>query len=193
MPSAFTAGVKPGGLNDSTQIRILLCYLVKSAAPLPRQTLEGALLQEELVNWFELGDALAEVEKNGLVTLGPEGYTVTDKGATVADELGPDVPRSVRESATRAVLRIQRWKVKQASNRAEVGQGPDGGWQVACAIGDAGGEMLHLRLTMPDAATAELVKNRFIARGSEVYGTLLDTLTRPGSADDEPPEGAALQ
>ena len=192
MPNAFTAGVKMGGLNDSTQIRILLCCLVKSAGPLDRKTLEGALLQEELVNWFELGDALAEVEKNGLVTAGPDGYTVTEKGATVADELGPDVPRSVRDTATRAVLRIQRWKVKQASNRAAVEQGPDG-WHVVCAIGDAGGEMLHLRLAMPDAATAELVKNRFIARGSEVYGTLLDALTRPGDEDDEPPEGATVQ
>lgn len=192
MPSAFTAGVKPGGLNDSTQIRILLCYLVKSAAPLPRPTLEGALLQEELVNWFELGDALAEVEKNGLIASGPDGYTVTEKGATVAEELGPDLPRSVRDTAMRAVLRIRQWKAKQASNRAIVEKAGDG-WQVVCAIADGEGEVLHLRLAMPDAATAELVKNRFIARGSEVYGTLLDALTRPGSADDEPPEGANIR
>ncbi len=30
--NAFTAGVKPGGLNSSTEIRILLCYLIKNAA-----------------------------------------------------------------------------------------------------------------------------------------------------------------
>lgn len=92
----------------------------------------------------------------------------------------------------RAVLRIQQWKVKQASNRAAAEQGADG-WHVVCSIGDAGGEMLHLRLAMPDAATAELVKNRFIARGSEIYSTLLDALTNPGTEDDEPPEGATIQ
>ena len=192
MPNAFTAGVKPGGLNDSTQIRILLCYLIKSAAPLTRPTLEGALLQEELVNWFELGDALADIEKNGLVTAGPNGYTVTDKGITVAEELGPDVPRSVRDTAMRAVLRIQQWKARQASNRAIVEKGADG-WHVDCTIEDGEGEVLRLRLAMPDAGTAELVKNRFIARGSEIYGTLLDLFTRPGTADDEPPAGATIK
>ncbi len=28
---AFTAGVRPGGLTNSTEIRLLLCYLVKNA------------------------------------------------------------------------------------------------------------------------------------------------------------------
>ena len=28
---AFTAGVRPGGLTSSTEIRLLLCYLVKNA------------------------------------------------------------------------------------------------------------------------------------------------------------------
>ena len=33
---AFTAGVRPGGLTDSTEIRLLLCYLVKNAGPITR-------------------------------------------------------------------------------------------------------------------------------------------------------------
>ena len=55
MAEAFTAGVKPGGLTDDTQIRILLCYLIKTAGPLTRDTLQGALLQEQLVNYFDRG------------------------------------------------------------------------------------------------------------------------------------------
>ena len=34
---AFTAGVRPGGLTNSTEIRLLLCYLVKNAGPISRQ------------------------------------------------------------------------------------------------------------------------------------------------------------
>ena len=33
---AFTAGVRPGGLTNSTEIRLLLCYLVKNAGPITR-------------------------------------------------------------------------------------------------------------------------------------------------------------
>ena len=67
MAEAFTAGVRPGGLTDDTQIRMLLCYLVKVAGPVKRETMQGALLQEQLVNYFESADALAEVEKQQLL------------------------------------------------------------------------------------------------------------------------------
>ena len=84
MAEAFTAGVRPGGLTDDTQIRMLLCYLVKVAGPVKHETLQGALLQEQLVNYFEFADALAEVEKQKLVTVDSESrYTITRKGATV--------------------------------------------------------------------------------------------------------------
>ena len=33
---AFTAGVRPGGLTNSTEIRLLLCYLVKNAGPITK-------------------------------------------------------------------------------------------------------------------------------------------------------------
>lgn len=45
MAEAFTAGVKMGGLTDDTEIRILLCYLIKTAGPVSREILEGALLE----------------------------------------------------------------------------------------------------------------------------------------------------
>ena len=39
---AFTAGVRPGGLTNSTEIRLLLCYLVKNAGPITRTEIENA-------------------------------------------------------------------------------------------------------------------------------------------------------
>ena len=51
--NAFTFGVKPGGLTDRSQVSILLCYLIRTAAPLCRQDIENALLGEQLVNYFE--------------------------------------------------------------------------------------------------------------------------------------------
>ena len=51
---AFTAGVRPGGLTSSTEIRLLLCYLVKNAGPITRQEIENALMEEALVNYLRL-------------------------------------------------------------------------------------------------------------------------------------------
>ena len=102
---AFTAGVRPGGLTSSTEIRLLLCYLVKNAGPITRQEIENALMEEALVNYFEIGSCLDDITKQALVTLTGDSYTITDKGRKVAQELAYDLPRSVRERAVAAVLR----------------------------------------------------------------------------------------
>lgn len=189
MAEAFTAGVKPGGLTDDTQIRILLCYLVKTAGPLTRDTLQGALLQEQLVNYFEFAGALADVEKQQLVTLNEEQqYTITEKGSTVADTLALDLPRTVRESAIRAVMQIQSWRHKAAMNRAHVEE-ENGEYTVWCAIGDLGSDVFRLQLAMPDKLTAETIKNNFTAHGSEIYSKVMDMLTQPSTEDDRPPVG----
>lgn len=189
MAEAFTAGVKPGGLTDDTQIRILLCYLVKTAGPLTRDTLQGALLQEQLVNYFEFVDALADVEKQQLVTVNEEEqFVITQKGSTVADTLALDLPRTVRESAIRAVMQIQSWRHKAAMNRARVEE-EDGEFTVWCAIGDLGSDVFRLQLAMPDRLTAETIKNNFTAHGSEIYSKLMDMLTQPSTEDDRPPVG----
>ena len=55
MAEAFTAGVRPGGLTDDTQIRMLLCYLVKVAGPVKRETMQGALLPLFLISMLAFG------------------------------------------------------------------------------------------------------------------------------------------
>lgn len=190
MAEAFTAGVKPGGLTDDTQIRILLCYLVKTAGPLTRDTLQGALLQEQLVNYFEFAGALADVEKQQLICINEdEQYAITDKGSTVADTLAYDLPRTVRESAIRAVMQIQSWRHKAAMNRAHIEKEENGEYTVWCAIGDLGNDVFRLQLAMPDKLTAQTIKNNFTAHGSEIYSKVMDMLTQPSTEDDRPPVG----
>ena len=189
MAEAFTAGVKRGGLTDNTQIKILLCYLIKTTGPIDRGTLQGALLQEELVNYFEFGDSLADISRQGLVHAGDdEVYTITEKGSTVADTLSFDLPRSVRESAIRAVMQIKSWKRDAAMNRAVVSE-RNGAYWVSCAIGENGRDAFRLELEAPDRLTAESIKNHFISHGSELYALLLDQLTMPSTEADRPPEG----
>ena len=90
---AFTAGVRPGGLTDSTEIRLLLCYLVKNAGPITRTEIENALMEEALVNYFEIGSCLDDITQQKLVTLSDGRYSITEKGRKVAQELAFDLPR----------------------------------------------------------------------------------------------------
>ena len=96
---------------------------------------------------------VAEVEKQQLVTVDEDGrYTITRRGTTVADTLAYDLPRTVRESAIRAVMQIRSWRHRAASNRAVV-QEKDGQFSVVCSIADMGSDVFRMELAMPDKLT----------------------------------------
>ena len=104
---AFTAGVRPGGLTSSTEIRLLLCYLVQHTGPVTQHQLETALTDAQLVNYFEIGSCLDDIRRQGLVECEKGEYTITSKGRRVARELTQDLPLSVRERAVAAVVKAQ--------------------------------------------------------------------------------------
>lgn len=174
---AFTGGVRPGGLTTSTEIRILLCYLLKSVGcPLPRAEIENALLGEELVNYFELSDALDKLCALGHLTLGDDGYAIAPSGAELADTLADEVPRSVKEHAVNAVLAAQQYKRKQAQHKAQVTRTRDG-YCVLCTIEDLGEPVFTFSLYLPDELTANAVRDKFVADGDSIFGAMLGLLT----------------
>ena len=156
---AFTAGVRPGGLTNSTEIRLLLCYLVKNAGPITRTEIENALMEEALVNYFEIGSCL------------------DDKGRKVAQELAYDLPRSVREKAVAAVLRSQTWARKEAEYSARISEKADGHCSVRCQVKALDSELFCLDIGTPDRLSAEMVKKQFILKGNEIYQMLITKLT----------------
>ena len=174
---AFTAGVRPGGLTNSTEIRLLLCYLVKNAGPITRTEIENALMEEALVNYFEIGSCLDDITRQSLVTLQNDRYTITEKGRKVAQELAYDLPRSVRERAVAAVFRAQTWARKEAEYSARITEKADGHCSVRCMVKALDQELFCLDLGTPDRLSAELVKKQFILKGNEIYQMLITKLT----------------
>ena len=173
---AFTAGVRPGGLTSSTEIRLLLCYLVKNAGPIARQEIENALMEEALVNYFEIGSCLDDITRQQLVTVQDNVYSITDKGRKVAQELAYDLPRSVRERAVAAVLRCQTWARKEAKYSASITEKPDGHCSVRCTVKGLDEALFCLDLGTPDRLSAELVKKQFILKGNEIYQLLVNKI-----------------
>lgn len=174
---AFTAGVRPGGLTSSTEIRLLLCYLVQHSGPVTQRQLETALTDAQLVNYFEIGSCLDDIRRQGLVERTGDEYAITPKGRRVARELTHDLPLSVRERAVAAVVQAQLWTRKQAEYSAVISERADGHCTVRCMINRLDERLFCLELGMPDRLTAELVKKQFILKGNEIYQLLINKLT----------------
>lgn len=173
----FFEGVRPGGLTSGTEIRILICYLLDSShSPVSRQQLEDVLLGEELVNYFAMAESLAQVKKQGLITGTDSGYTITEAGQTVGRTLAHDVPKTVRDTAVRGLIRAQQWATKESSHQSEIVR-TTAGRLVRCKIDDNGEPLFQMELYMPDDLSAEAVKSSFIDKGDEVYKLVLAALT----------------
>lgn len=177
MSEPFYEGVKPGGLTNSKEIRILICYILDSvASPVNRSQLEEVLLGEELVNYFVMAESLSQLLEQGLITGNDEGYTVTETGHTVAQTLAHDVPKTVRDTAIRGVIRAQQFANNAAAHHCQITKIATG-HMVEASIGDEEGSLFELKLYMPDEMAANSVKDTFILQGDTVYKMVLGALT----------------
>lgn len=176
--NAFTGGVEPGGLWNQNDIRILLCYILSSVdGPLSREDLSRIVQEKALANYFEVGDALDALVKQGNVAEDASGgCTVTPAGREIARSLDVNLPLSVRDKALEAALRLMAEVKARRENRVEIKE-TDRGFQVTCHISGGDMELMAVSLYVPDRAQAQLVEENFYKNPEGVYKLLLSSLT----------------
>lgn len=174
---AFTGGVEPGGLWNKNDIRILLCYILSSvSAPLSRESISEIVQGKALANYFEVGEALDSLQKQGHIAAQDDCFTVTESGREIAASLDATLPLSVRDKALEAAMRLVAEAKAKRENRVELT--PDeNGYQVTCHISGGAADLMSVSLYVPDKAQAELVKKNFYRDPEGVYRLLLAALT----------------
>lgn len=175
---AFTGGVEPGGLWNKNDIRILLCYILASVnAPLSRDSISEIVQGKALANYFEVGDALESLQKQGNVLCDEDGnYTVTASGREIAANLDATLPLSVRDKALEAAMRLVAEAKARRENRVELHL-DENGYRVTCHISGGETDLMSVSLYVPDKAQAELVERNFYKDPEGVYRLLLAALT----------------
>ncbi len=178
MQDAFTGGVEPGGLWNRNDIRILLCYILSSVnGPLSAESLSQIVQGEALANYFETGDALASLLRQGNVVTDREGlYTVTEAGREIAESLDATLPLSVRDKALEAAVRLMADAKARRENHVEIEE-MENGFRVVCHISDGRLDLMAISLYVPDRAQAKLVERNFYRDPAGVYKLLLSSLT----------------
>lgn len=175
---AFTGGVEPGGLWNKNDIRILLCYVLASVgAPLSRESIGEIIQGKALANYFEVGDALDSLVKQGNAAVDEAGlFSVTNSGREIAANLDATLPLSVRDKALEAALRLTAEQKARRENQVELLKA-ENGYQVCCHVSGGETELMTISLYVPDKAQAELVERNFYRDPEGVYRLLLAALT----------------
>ena len=179
---AFDAGIELGGLRSRDDIRLLICYLLKSVdAPMTREMLNDAMQEDGLANFFEVGQAIEELLKTGNITADildeDEVITVTEKGREAAELLQTSLPRTVREKAVNSAIRLVTRAKVERENKIEVRKEDDGGYTITFTLFDRGTELMKLSIYVVDSLQLEQVKQNFINDPVKVYSTIITSLT----------------
>ncbi len=171
---AITAGVRLGGLNDRTQIKILLCYLLATLdRPITQDQLNARVCGQELVNYFEMQTALGQLVEQGLIEYGEEGFSILPRGKEVASQLEGDVPDRIKKYAYNMALALVQYDALKKQNKVEIIPAPDKGYTLRCKLEDENFSIFSMDIHMPDKKIAELAARQFVLHGREIFNCIL--------------------
>lgn len=178
---AVSAGVSEiGGLFNTTEIRILICYILTAVGePVPGQMLANELHFAGIANCFEVNDAIDSLCKSGHIKASEQTddeYSITDSGRDIAETLKTSLPLTVRDRAyTIALKLVSRYKTAKESD-IQISH-EDGKTFVTCSAMDSGVPFISVRLLVSDEDQAIFMKNKFLNNG-KIYSEIIDLLTK---------------
>ena len=179
--NTFSEGIAPGGLRDKAEIKLLVCYLLKTLDKSLTRTQINEILQEyQIANYFEANQALSELISGGQVTAGlcdgDEQITITGKAMIDVANIERSLPRSVREKTVNAALKVlARERIKKES-RVEITP-LEHGYHVHLTVYDMDTELLKVTIYVSDERQIEIVKNNFFNNAVTLYSDVISLLT----------------
>lgn len=179
---AMTAGVRIGGLYNRSDIKVLLCYILKCVDyPTCKASIDKFLLENELVNYYEGSNALSELVQAGHIeTLTEDGidyYKITESGKFIARELDTHIPYTVRQLVIREAMQIALVERRKKGVKTEIH--PHGnGHDVVMRIFHEEDEVFSLSFYCADSLQANMICERFEADPATIYKTVIDALTK---------------
>ena len=181
----FSSGVRPGGLYDSREIKVLICYMLAGVPePLSRETVTEILTDGEMANLFEISAAIDDLTALRNVTETDDGrLLLTDTGRALAAQLYDLIPYTLRNRSQKAAMKL----LARARNEreADVTVTPlDRGFSVQCSIDKSDAPMMSFTLRVTDEAMAKTVRERFLDDPAAFYRALIALSTGDYTDDD---------
>ncbi len=181
----FSDGVRPGGLYDSREIKVLICYMLSGISePLSRETVTEILTDGEMANLFEISAAIDDLTARGNLKETADGLLIlTDAGRTSAEQLYDLIPYTLRDRSQKAAMKL----LARARNEreADVTITPlERGVAVTCSIDKSDAPMMAFTLRVTDEAMAKTVRERFLDNPTAFYRALIALSTGDFTDDD---------
>lgn len=179
--NASSAGVRLGGLFNTAEIKILICYILNAVnEPVPATMLVNELHFEGIANGFEVSDAIVSLYNSGhiqLIDKNDDSYIITEKGKEISDTLKNSLSFTVKNRSFAIAIRLlSRFKNAKQTDFEIVYENNIP--YIVCSVLDGDLPLMSIKLLLSDENQASCIKERFLESPEEFYRTIIDKMTK---------------
>ncbi len=179
--NASGAGVARGGLFSTSEIKILICYILSAIdEPVPVDMLANVLHYEGLANAFEVSDAVVSLAQSGQIVATDDGeqtYQITPNGRSTSTTLKSSLSSVVKERAYLAVMKMFA-KFKNAKDNLFEITHENGNTYLSCSAIDNGKPFITVKMLITDDDQGNFIREKFLENPSAIYSKIIEMLTQ---------------
>lgn len=165
---------------SDTENRLVVLYALRKLGPVTSAQLLQFMVELDLMNYFTMQLALAEMEEQGQLTqrAHPLGslYVTTTTGAYTLDSFAHRIPTSRRQLIDE---QAGRWRARFRGEQLAPADSfplPDGTFCVRLRLLEEEGSLMDIVLLLPAADTPTLIQNRWHTAAQPIYDAVMRTL-----------------
>lgn len=176
---------KRGFVHDMLDIKVLTLYALSLfSEPVAFPTLLEVCLQDDGVNYFELQEAVTQLENSGHLAETDVGTLfLTDQGRTHGQLTQDSLAVPLRQRVTAAVSAWKAGQKRQSQVQTEILQAEDLTYQVQLTLRSPVGKLMELQLPASSLKQARSLRQRMNRSAEALYAQTLALLLQDEAED----------
>lgn len=185
---AFPVDDTVGGIRSTEKIKIIICYILANTKNrLTRSSVQSALYDNGIANYFEISQAIDDLIRVGAVEQTDDSseaeLSVNDKGIQIAKDLEGELSVYIKNKAVRATSLTAVYERRQRENDIVITKIHDKRFRLDITLHsglDADGsddELMKLSVYVTDQLQAQSMKQSFINNPVKLYEKVIEGLT----------------
>ena len=182
----FHEDVSPGGFHKRSDIRLAICYILSNVdGPMPGEAIREVFIKDRLANYFEIGQALTDLVKDGNIdreiTGNTDYYSANENSRFIARELQTKIMPLTRASIIKYAIYFKTLEQRKKENEVKIEELENGGRNVAFSIKAPNGDtLISVTVYAGDMLQAEEMKNSFLKNPAALYENVLNAFVDNG-------------
>jgi hypothetical protein len=160
----------------------LLYYIRVSELDITREQLYRAMLENDVMNYFDFESCMHELEEDAFVLAVPrtfgQGYRVSVRGTDILDQFVESLPVSVREKLERYAKSKKKEMLLQTQIVSEMEQLPGGGYVVKLRALENDAAVMELSLRVATRDMAQRMRGNWEKQSESLYQIILEKLLK---------------